>query len=121
MSSRNLDAESIDATILEECRTLATDWAPVLRALAHPERLLIVLWLANTSSTVRQLEQVTGLRQSLVSYHLRALSDAGLVRATPQGRANHYRLASDELDQLAALLGALQAGKSAPSSAPVPR
>jgi len=118
MSSRQIDEwDRVDSAVVEECRALATDWAPMLRALAHPERLLIVLWLANTTSTVRQLEQVTGLRQSLVSYHLRELSDAGLVRATPQGRSNHYRLASNELDQLAALLGALHASERKPPPA----
>lgn len=91
--------------MLAECRGLAHTWAPVLRALAHPERLLIVLWLAYTSCTVRQLEEVTGLAQSLVSYHLRELHRAGLVEMRAVGRSNHYRLASTDLDDLATLLG----------------
>lgn len=93
--------------VLRECRHLADAWAPTLQALAHPERLLIVLWLADTASTVRELEGVTGLGQSHVSYHLKALRDAGLVVATPQGRSNRYSLANPELNKLAALLGTL--------------
>ena len=46
---------------LEQCKQLATSWAPVLRALANEERLLIVLWLADTECSVRELEEVTGL------------------------------------------------------------
>jgi DNA-binding transcriptional ArsR family regulator len=80
----------------------------VLRGLANPDRLLIVLWLAETSCTVRELEAVTGLSQSLVSYHLRALRDAGLVIATPTGRSNTYALAHPDLDKLAALVGGLE-------------
>jgi DNA-binding transcriptional ArsR family regulator len=91
--------------VLDECRRLADAWAPVLRGMANPDRLLIVLWLADTSSTVRELEAVTGLRQSLVSYHLKALREAGLVTATAVGRANRYRLANPELNKLAELLG----------------
>jgi DNA-binding transcriptional ArsR family regulator len=91
--------------LVVECRSIADSWAPVLRGLANPERLLIVLWLAGTESTVRDLEHVTGLRQSMVSYHLGALRDAGLVVATAVGRTNRYRLANTELDKLAEMLG----------------
>jgi DNA-binding transcriptional ArsR family regulator len=96
--------------VLEECRRLASSWAPLLRALAHEERLLIVLWLAGSTCSVRELEQVTGLSQSLVSYHLRELRDAGLVTASPTGRSNRYTLAHGELEQLAELLGRLEPG-----------
>ena len=96
---------TITPALVAECRTLADGWAPVMRALANSERLLIVLWLAGTESSVRDLERVTGLGQSMVSYHLRALRDANLVTCTAEGRTNRYRLADPDLDQLAALLG----------------
>lgn len=66
-----------------------------------------MLWLAGSTSSVRDLERVTGLSQSLVSYHLQALRGAGLVTATAQGRANLYRLSNPDLDQLSALIGTL--------------
>ena len=94
----------VDPTVLDECRRLARTWAPVLSALGNPERLLITLWLAGTISSVRDLEHVTGLSQSLVSYHLRALRDAGLVTATAHGRTNLYQLAHPDLDKLALLV-----------------
>jgi DNA-binding transcriptional ArsR family regulator len=100
-----MTAPEFSESVLAECRQLAHTWAPTLQALAHPERLLIVLWLADTASTVRELERVTGLSQSHVSYHLKALREAGLVSATPQGRSNRYTLATPELDKLAGLLG----------------
>jgi DNA-binding transcriptional ArsR family regulator len=102
---------------LQECRRLASSWAPVLRALANEERLLIVLWLASSTCSVRELEQVTGLSQSLVSYHLRELREAGLVTASASGRSNRYRLAHTDLDQLATLLGSLEpAGETQPAA-----
>jgi DNA-binding transcriptional ArsR family regulator len=104
-----------DARLIRECRRLADTWAPVLRGLANPDRLLIVLWLADTTSTVRELQAVTGLSQSLVSYHLRTLRDAGLVTSTPVGRANAYRLAHPNLDRLAVLVGGLEPGSSFPA------
>jgi DNA-binding transcriptional ArsR family regulator len=95
---------------LDECRRIAADWAPILRALANAERLLIALWLAGSECSVRELEQVTGLSQSLVSYHLRELRNEGLVSATTVGRSNRYRLSRGDLDQLAALIGSLDPG-----------
>ena len=100
------------STELKYCQRLASSWAPVLRALAHEERLLIALWLAGNGSSVRELERVTGLSQSLVSYHLRALREAGLVTSTTSGRSNLYRLAHADLDQLATLMGRLDMGQA---------
>ena len=107
------DDEVMDPSVLEECEQMALTWAPVLRALGHPERLLIALWLAGTSGTVRDLERVTGLSQSLVSYHLRELREAGLVVASPEGRTNRYSLAHPGLDSLATLLCGLDVAQSA--------
>jgi DNA-binding transcriptional ArsR family regulator len=111
------NAGATQSTVLDECRLLAQTWAPVLRALGNPERLLIVLWLAGTTSTVRDLEKVTGLSQSLVSYHLRALRESGLVTAIAVGRSNRYQLAHPDLDKLATLMGNLDAPASASESA----
>jgi DNA-binding transcriptional ArsR family regulator len=96
------------ASELEECRRIAATWAPILRALANEERLLIALWLAESECNVRELEQVTGMSQSLVSYHLAELRRAGLVCASAVGRSNRYRLCCKDLDQLAALIGTLE-------------
>lgn len=98
----------IDLNEVEECRRIAAVWAPTMRALGHEERLLVVLWLAGGSRSVRELEQATGMSQSLVSYHLRELREAGLVTASAQGRSNRYRLAGSDLDKVATLIGELQ-------------
>lgn len=74
---------------------------------------MIVLWLAGTTCSVRELEQVTGMSQSLVSYHLRELREAGLVTSTAEGRSNRYRLANADLDQLAGLMGRLHGARAA--------
>jgi DNA-binding transcriptional ArsR family regulator len=92
---------------IEACRLIAAAWAPTLRALGNEERLLIALWLADEARSVRELEQATGMSQSLVSYHLRELREAGLATVSPQGRRNLYRLRSSDLDQVASLIGSL--------------
>ena len=105
-------AGATDTAEIEACRQLAETWAPVLRALGNAERLLIVLWLANSECSVRELERVTGMKQSLVSYHLRELRSTGLVSASPSGRTNRYRLAESELDEVATLIGTISPNES---------
>jgi DNA-binding transcriptional ArsR family regulator len=102
------DVSQVDEAQLGQCRRIAADWAPVLRALANEERLLIALWLAGNSCSVRELEQVTGMSQQLVSYHLRELRAADLVAASVEGRSNRYRLCCSDLDDLVSLIGRLE-------------
>jgi DNA-binding transcriptional ArsR family regulator len=97
-----------DPADVEECRRIAQTWAPTLRALANPERLLIVLWLAGGTRSVRELEQATGMSQSLVSYHLRELREARLVTSSADGRSNRYRLCGSDLDEIATLIGSVE-------------
>jgi len=75
------------------------DVVGVLNALAEPTRLSLVHLLADGPARVVDLTAALGLA------HLAVLRDAGLVTATPQGRAVRYALADDELD---ALLGAAE-------------
>lgn len=98
----------VDPKVVAECRQTAATWSKVLRALGKEERLLIALWLAESECSVRELEKVTGLSQSLVSYHLAELRKAGLVVASSSGRSNRYRLAGSDLDQLASVIGNLK-------------
>ena len=62
---------------------------------------------------MRELEQVTGLRHLLVSYHLAQLRNADLVTATAHGRTKRYALSHPDLDKLAVLLGRLENARPA--------
>ena len=71
--------------------------APLLRALAEPRRLALLLLLADAPRSVKELQAATGLGQTLVSHHLKALREQGLVRMEPHGRSNVYELCCDAL------------------------
>lgn len=71
--------------------------APVLRVLSDPNRLLLVLLLADGPATVRELTDATGMSQTLVSHHLAALRSNGMVTSTPKGRSNVYELCCQAL------------------------
>lgn len=76
------------------------DVALIFRALAEPARLSLVHCLADGPHRVGELSTHLGLAQSTVSAHLAVLRGAGLVSATPDGRATLYRLAHPGLDDL---------------------
>ncbi|GHS87469.1 hypothetical protein AGMMS50218_09390 [Actinomycetota bacterium] len=76
------------------------DVVRVLHALADPTRLSLVHLLADGARRVVDLTEDLGLAQSTVSAHLATLRAAGLVTATPEGRATRYSLADPELDEL---------------------
>lgn len=76
------------------------DVVAVLHALADPTRLSLVHLLADGARRVVDLTGALGLAQSTVSAHLATLRSAGLVVATPEGRATRYALADPELDEL---------------------
>ncbi len=65
------------------------------RIAGHPLRWQLLTCLAGTDRRVRELVTLTGQPQSLVSYHLHLLRDAGLVRARRSsfdGRDVYYHL-----------------------------
>lgn len=67
---------------------------PDLRAMVHPHRWAILSNLAQGDQRVGELTALLGEPQNLVSYHLRALRDAGLVssrRSSFDARDTYYR------------------------------
>jgi ArsR family transcriptional regulator, arsenate/arsenite/antimonite-responsive transcriptional repressor len=70
----------------------------VAHALSDPARVQI-LWLLDQRDDLCtcELEELLGLEQSRVSYHLRRLLDAGLLVRQRRGTWSHYRLARSGL------------------------
>jgi ArsR family transcriptional regulator, arsenate/arsenite/antimonite-responsive transcriptional repressor / arsenate reductase (thioredoxin) len=68
---------------------------PFLRLAGHPLRWRLLSELARSDRRVGELCELSGRRQSLVSYHLRRLRDGGLVsarRSAADGRDSYYVL-----------------------------
>ena len=83
--------------------------APQLKALADPNRLHLLLLLADRPHTVRELADAAGMGQTLVSHHLAPLRERGLVTLTPKGRSNVYSLCCEALAGPVRLLATLAA------------
>lgn len=58
-----------------------------------------------------------GLSQPATSYHMKALTEAGLVRAEKRGRWVHYRVAPEGIDALRSFLEELGDRVPAPAGA----
>jgi DNA-binding transcriptional ArsR family regulator len=69
----------------------------LLRALAAPLRIAIVLQLCHSARCVHELVDALDVPQPLVSQHLRILKAAGVVAGTRSGREVFYRLVDHHL------------------------
>ena len=78
------------------------------RALADETRLRIIDRLRDGEECVCNLTGPLGMRQSLLSFHLRTLKDAGIIRDRKEGRWVYYALNLDVLDEMLTTLEALK-------------
>jgi DNA-binding transcriptional ArsR family regulator len=92
----------------------------VFRLLGEPNRLRILLSLGLECRPVSAVIAATGLSQTNVSFHLRTLREAGLVRGEPNGPFVFYCLADPTLLSLIEDVGRWQAERSASSGSPPP-
>ena len=67
--------------------------ARVLKALAHPSRLLIVDELSRQERCVAELTGMIGADMSTVSKHLATLKNVGIIRDDKRGSQVYYSLA----------------------------
>ena len=63
-----------------------------LKALAHPERLKMVIGLLKDECNVAQIHKVLGLPQSTISQHLRVLKNADIIKGRREGTKTCYRV-----------------------------
>jgi ArsR family transcriptional regulator len=91
---------------------------PLLKLLGEPVRWTIVQRLATEDLCVCHLVEDLDLAQPLVSHHLRALRQAGVVRSEPCGSFTYYVLQRDVLAGLAEVLGDLGDEPQAPRRRP---
>lgn len=72
----------------------ASEASELLKALAHPHRLMIVCQLLEQARSVGELASLLNLRDSTVSQHLALLRKDGLVEPRRDGQTIWYSVAS---------------------------
>ena len=83
----NLNAEAMAQGAEQAC--------DLLKAIATPNRLMLLCSLMNGEMTVGQLSEAVGSKQSLTSHHLNRLRLSGLVSSRRDEKFIYYRLADD--------------------------
>lgn len=106
------ELRSPEALSVDDLKAMAQRLAPVLAALADPNRLAILLAITQAPRSVKALTDALDLPQTLVSHHLKALRDAQVVSVTAQGRSNIYSMCCGALTEPARLLVALSASNA---------
>lgn len=71
----------------------AGEAAALLKALAHPARLLVLCQLVEGECSVGQLQPLTGLSMSALSQHLAVLRDMAMVQTRRESQTIFYSLA----------------------------
>lgn len=74
----------------------ASEASELLKALAHPHRLMIVCQLLERPRPVGELADLLHLRDSTVSQHLALLRKDGLVEPRRDGQTIWYSVASEQ-------------------------
>lgn len=68
--------------------------AALLKALANPDRLMLLCHLQGTELMVAELGEITSIVQPTLSQQLGVLRNEGLVATRREGKFIHYRVAS---------------------------
>lgn len=94
--------------------------ARVIKALAHPSRLMILDQLAKEETCVNDLQGIVGYDISTVSKHLSVLKDAGLVIDRKVGLQVFYSLRLPcVMDFFGCIEAVLDADRGAPCCKPI--
>lgn len=90
----------------------------LFHALADDTRLSILDRLRGGEQCVCELTDALHSGQSRLSFHLKVLKDAGLIKDRPDGRWMYYSISPDAIDELEEVVGLLkEGGKSMRSNA----
>lgn len=93
--------------------------ARLLRALGDPNRLGIALSIGKEPRSVTEIVNVSGLSQTLVSFHLRIMREADVVRTERKGPFIYYSLSNPLLlDVLSGLSRMVNGKRRSPEEMP---
>ncbi|UFH52579.1 metalloregulator ArsR/SmtB family transcription factor [Spirosoma sp. KNUC1025] len=79
--------------------------AELLKALAHPIRMQIVMHLTEQASiNVGSLQNLLNIEQSLLSHHLIKMNDQGILHHTRKGKEIYYSIADPTVIEITKLM-----------------
>lgn len=82
------------------------EYAFMFKALSDPNRLLILKYLQDGEQCACIILDRLQITQSTLSYHMKMLTDCGIVNARKDGKWMHYSLNKDMLKKMMHILDA---------------
>jgi DNA-binding transcriptional ArsR family regulator len=89
---------------LDMMQTAAANACALLKALANPDRLLLMCQLSQEELSVGELEELLGIRQPTLSQQLGVLRENDLVATRREGKNIFYSVASPQALAVMAVL-----------------
>lgn len=86
----------------------------LLKVLGDTTRLGIALSIGRESRSVTEIVNAAGLSQTLISFHLRIMREADIVKTDRNGPFIHYRLSDPSLLEVLSELSRMVNGKMLP-------
>lgn len=93
---KNAIKSKIEKNMRQRCNAVSK----VLKALSHPQRLLILCALASGEKTVSELEEVCEASQSAISQFLNRMRLEGLITFDKRGSFVYYAISDPKVNQL---------------------
>ncbi|MCS0494052.1 metalloregulator ArsR/SmtB family transcription factor [Ancylobacter sp. MQZ15Z-1] len=78
-----------------------------LKTMANPDRLLVACALVDGERSVRELEELLGIRQPGLSQQIAGLREQGLIAGRKEGKQVFYRLADPRVQTFISTMHAL--------------
>ena len=88
-----MPAVALPSAAVADMAAHAEDAAALLKALAHPARLLVLCRLVEGEASVGELQPLTGLSMSALSQHLAVLREMSLVVTRREAQSIVYAVA----------------------------
>ncbi len=86
-------------SIEEQCR--------ILKAIAHPDRVEIILGLKDDGCNVGEIQTRLGLPQSTISHHLLILKNVGILRSERNGTMVCYCVEMEEVKKILEIMAGI--------------
>lgn len=81
---------------LAQMQVAASKASSLLKALSHPDRLILLCQLSQGEYCVSELEEMLGIHQPSLSQQLGILRQEALVETRRDGKQMYYRIASED-------------------------
>jgi DNA-binding transcriptional ArsR family regulator len=89
---------------IKKIKKSCDDVSAMLKSMAHPQRLIILGYLASGEKTVSELVENCEISQSRISQYLIRMKMDGLLECERVGKYQYYKIADERLIELILVL-----------------